>query len=101
MRPDRFDHALGRHCAARAEIGRAKDRHIGNGAGMLDEISDATRTLNVEPNISGELQIVSLTYNRRTSRFDAMIDLPSSTALHWQTTHYAGSAIETIDAVTA
>ena len=41
MRPDRLDHALGRHRAARAEIGRAKDRHIGDGAGMLDEIADA------------------------------------------------------------
>jgi hypothetical protein len=41
VRLDRFDHALGGHCAAGAEIGRAKDRHIGDRAGMLDEIADA------------------------------------------------------------
>ena len=73
---------------------------LGEARNIAVEFDRDARTLNVEPNISGELQIVSLTYNRRTSRFDAMIDLPSSTALHWQTTHYAGSAIETVDAVT-
>ena len=40
VRPDRFDHALGRHRAAGAEIGRAEDRHLGDGPGILDEIAD-------------------------------------------------------------
>ena len=41
MRPDRLDHALGGHRAAGAEIGCTEDRHIGDRAGMLDEIADA------------------------------------------------------------
>jgi flagella basal body P-ring formation protein FlgA len=73
---------------------------LGEARNISVEFDRDARTLNVEPNISGELQVMSLAYNRRTSRFDATIDLPSSTALHWQTTHYAGSAIETIEAVT-
>jgi flagellar basal body P-ring formation protein FlgA len=73
---------------------------LGEARNIAVEFDRDARALNVEPNISGELQVMSLTYNRRTSRFDATIDLPSSTALHWQTTHYAGSAIETVDAVT-
>jgi flagellar basal body P-ring formation protein FlgA len=73
---------------------------LGEARNITVEFDRDARALNVEPNISGDLQVLSLSYNRRTSRFDATIDLPSSTALHWQTTHYAGSAIETVDAVT-
>jgi flagella basal body P-ring formation protein FlgA len=73
---------------------------LGDARNITVEFDRETRTLNVEPNIAGELQIVSLSYNRRTSRFDATIDLPSSTALHWQVTRYTGTAIETVEAVT-
>jgi flagella basal body P-ring formation protein FlgA len=73
---------------------------LGEARNIAVEFDRDARTLNVEPNISGELQVMSLTYNRRRSRFDATIDLPSSSALHWQATHYTGSAIETVDAVT-
>ena len=64
------------------------------------EFDRDVHTLNVEPTITGELVVASLSYNRRTARFDATIDLPSSTALHWQATRYAGTAIETVEAVT-
>jgi len=73
---------------------------LGDARTISVEFDRDARTLSVEPNIAGELQVLSLTYNRHTSRFEATIDLPSSTALHWQTTHYAGSAIETVNAVT-
>jgi flagella basal body P-ring formation protein FlgA len=84
-----------------AAIAKALESQYGLGGArnISVEFDRDARTLNVEPNISGELQVMSLTYNRRTSRFDATIDLPSSAALHWQTTHYAGSAIETVEAV--
>jgi flagellar basal body P-ring formation protein FlgA len=72
---------------------------LGEARNIAVEFDRDARTLNVEPNISGDLAVVSLSYNRRTSRFDATIDLPSSTALHLQATHYAGSAIETVEAV--
>jgi flagellar basal body P-ring formation protein FlgA len=82
-------------------IAKALESQYGLGAArnITVEFDREVRTLNVEPNISGELQIGSLSYNRRTSRFEAAIDLPSSTALHWQATHYAGTAIETVEAV--
>jgi len=85
-----------------ARIAKALESQYGLGEArnIAVEFDRDARTLNVEPNISGELEVVSLSYNRRTSRFDATIDLPSSTALHWQATHYSGTAIETVDAVT-
>lgn len=84
-----------------ARIAKALESQYGLGEArdIAVEFDRDARTLNVESNISGELQVVSLSYNRRTSRFDATIDLPSSAALHWQTTHYTGTAIQTVDAV--
>jgi flagella basal body P-ring formation protein FlgA len=73
---------------------------LGEAHNITVEFDRDVHTLNVEPTITGELAVVSLSYNRRTSRFDATIDLPSSTALRWQATHYAGTAIETVEAVT-
>jgi flagellar basal body P-ring formation protein FlgA len=64
------------------------------------EFDRELRTLNVEPNLTGELQILALSYNPRTTRFDVILDLPSSAALHGQPTHFTGTAIETIDALT-
>lgn len=84
-----------------ARIAKALESQYGLGEArnIAVEFDRDAHTLNVEANIAGDLQIVSLSYNRRTSRFDATIDLPSSTALHWQTTHYAGTAVETVEAV--
>ncbi len=73
---------------------------LGAARDITVEFDRDAHTLNVEPNISGELQVVSLSYNRRTSRFDATIDLPSSAAVHWQATRYTGTAIETVEAMT-
>ena len=73
---------------------------LGEARNITIEFDRDARTLNVEPNVTDELQIVSLSYNRRNSRFDAVIDLPSSSVLHWQSTRYTGTAVETIDVVT-
>jgi flagellar basal body P-ring formation protein FlgA len=73
---------------------------LGEARNITVEFDRDPRTLNVEPNVTEELQIVSLSYNKRSSRFEAVIDLPSSNALHWQTTRYGGTAVETVDAVT-
>src|SRR5262249_25046822 len=40
---------------------------LGEARNISVEFDRDARTLNVEPNISGELQVMSLTYNRRTS----------------------------------
>ena len=41
VRQHRLDHAARRHAAGLAEVGRAEDRHVGRGAGVLDEIANA------------------------------------------------------------
>jgi flagella basal body P-ring formation protein FlgA len=73
---------------------------LGEAGNITIEFDRDARTLNVEPNLTDELQIVSLSYNRRSSRFDVTIDLPASSVLHWQATRYTGTAVETIDVVT-
>jgi flagella basal body P-ring formation protein FlgA len=67
---------------------------------ILVEFDREVHTLNVEPTATGELQVLTLTYNSRTSRFDVTLDLPSSAALRKQATRFTGMAIETIDTVT-
>jgi flagellar basal body P-ring formation protein FlgA len=57
------------------------------------------RTLQVEPSATGELQVLALSYDPRTTRFDITFDLPESVALHRQPARYTGSAIETIAAI--
>ena len=41
MRPYRIGDAAGRNGAALAEVGGAKDRYVGDRAGVLDQIADA------------------------------------------------------------
>ena len=57
------------------------------------------RTLQVEPNATGELQVLALSYDPRTTRFDVTFDLPDSVALRGEPARYTGTAIETVDAV--
>jgi flagella basal body P-ring formation protein FlgA len=57
------------------------------------------RNLQVEPDATGELQVLGLTYDPRTTRFDVTFDLPSSAALHRQPARYTGTALETVPAV--
>jgi flagellar basal body P-ring formation protein FlgA len=73
---------------------------FGAAANILVEFDRDVRTLNVEPNITGDLQVVSLSYNPRSARFDVTFDLPSSLALRWQSTRFTGTAVETIEAIT-
>src|SRR5258708_6912162 len=58
------------------------------------------RNLQVEPDAAGELQVLGLTYDPRSARFDVTFDLPSSVTLHRQPARYTGTAMETIPAVT-
>jgi flagellar basal body P-ring formation protein FlgA len=57
------------------------------------------RTTQVEPGAVGQLQVLSLNYDPRSTRFDATLDLPSSAALHRQPLRLTGTAIETIPSV--
>jgi flagella basal body P-ring formation protein FlgA len=84
-----------------ARIAKAMEGQYGLGEArnIAVEFDRDVRTLNVEPTVTGELQVVSLNYNRRTARFDVTFDLPASAALRWQPMRYTGTAIETVDAV--
>jgi flagellar basal body P-ring formation protein FlgA len=57
------------------------------------------RTLQVEPTVTGNLQVLALAYDPRTTRFDVTFDLPSSVELRRQSARYTGTAIETADTV--
>ncbi len=72
---------------------------FGNARNILINFDGDVRTLQVEPNVTGELQVLALSYDPRTTRFDVTFDLPESVALHRQPARYTGSAIETIDAI--
>jgi flagellar basal body P-ring formation protein FlgA len=84
-----------------ARVAKALEGQYGFGQArnIAVEFDRDVRTLNVEPNVSGELQVVSLTYSRRSARFDVTFDLPASAAMRWQSMRYSGTAIETVDAI--
>jgi flagella basal body P-ring formation protein FlgA len=85
-----------------ARISQALSGHFG-----LGETRNVTvyfdrdiHNLQVEPDATGELQVLGLTYDPRTTRFDVTFDLPSSATLHRQPARYTGTALETVPAVT-
>ncbi len=84
-----------------ARIAQALSGHYGLGEArnILLNFERAVHTLQVEPSATGELQVLALNYDPRTSRFDVTLDLPSSRELHRQPPRFTGTAIETIDAV--
>jgi len=72
---------------------------LGAARNILVQFDRDARTLHVEPAATGELQVLAVAYNPRTTRFDITFDLPSSAALHRQTTRFTGVAYETVDAL--
>ena len=51
---------------------------------ILVRLDGGVRTLQVEPDATGELQVIALSYDPRTTRFDVTFDLPTSAVLHQQ-----------------
>jgi flagellar basal body P-ring formation protein FlgA len=72
---------------------------LGDAHNIYVTFDHEVRTLEVEPNATGELQVVALSYEPRTSRFDITLDLPASAALRRQSARFTGTAIETVDDV--
>jgi flagellar basal body P-ring formation protein FlgA len=72
---------------------------FGEARNIFVRLDGDVRTLQVEPDVTGELQVISLAYDPRSTRFDMTFDLPSSPELHRQAARYTGTAIETMDAV--
>jgi flagellar basal body P-ring formation protein FlgA len=72
---------------------------FGDAHNILVTFDRDVRTLQVEPNITGELQVQSLSYDPHTSHFDVTLGLPSSMEMRRQATHYTGTATATVDAL--
>lgn len=85
-----------------ARVSRALSGHFGLGEARNVSVyfDRDIRDLQVEPDATGELQVLGLTYDPRTTRFDVTFDLPSSASLHRQPARYTGTALETVPAVT-
>jgi flagella basal body P-ring formation protein FlgA len=85
-----------------ARISQALSGHfsLGEARNVTVYFDRDIRALQVEPDATGELQVLSLTYDPRTTRFDVTFDLPSSASLHRQPARYTGTAMETVPAVT-
>ncbi len=82
-------------------IAQALSGHLGLGeARNISVYFDRdVRSLQVEPEATGDLQVLNLTYDPRSTRFDVIFDLASSPTLHRQPAHFTGTALETIPAV--
>src|SRR5262249_24966236 len=81
-----------------ARVAQALSGQSGLGAARNIQVTfdRDVRTLQVEPNVTGELQVVALNYDPRNSRFDVTFDLPSSVEIRRQAARFTGNAIETI-----
>jgi flagella basal body P-ring formation protein FlgA len=73
---------------------------FGDAHNILVAFDHDVRTLQVEPDAAGELQVLSVAYDPRSTRFDVTLGLPSSAEMRKQNNHYIGTAIATVDALT-
>jgi flagella basal body P-ring formation protein FlgA len=85
-----------------ARIAQALSGHFGMGEARNVTVyfDRDIRALQVEPDATGDLQVLGLTYDPRTTRFDVTFELTSSATLHRQPARYTGTALETVPAVT-
>jgi flagella basal body P-ring formation protein FlgA len=88
-----------REISARIAQALSEQYGFGDARNILINFDGDVRTLQVESNVTGELQVLALAYDPHTTRFDVTFDLPESIELHRQPARYTGTAIETIDAI--
>jgi flagellar basal body P-ring formation protein FlgA len=72
---------------------------LGDARNVAVNFDHDVRSLQVEPDALGQLQVIGLAYDPRTTRFDVTFDLPQSAELHRHPARFTGSAFETIAAV--
>ena len=72
---------------------------LGDARDIAVNFDREVRTLHVEPDATGALQVVGLNYDPRTTRFNVTFDLPASAELHRHPARFTGTAFETIAAV--
>ncbi len=88
-----------REISARIAQALAGQYGFGNAHDILINFDGDVRTLQVEPNATGELRVLALSYDPRSTRFDVTFDMPESMALQRQPARYTGTAIETVNAL--
>lgn len=86
--------------SARIAAALAGQYGLGTADNVEVDFDRAVHGLYVEPTVTGELQVVSLAYDPRTTRFDVTLDLPMSSAARSQQTRFTGTAFETRPAIT-
>jgi flagellar basal body P-ring formation protein FlgA len=80
--------------------GLAGQYGFGDAHNILVNFDRDVRTLQVEPGLTGELQVVSMSFDPRTAHFDVTFGVQSSVEMRRQSTHYTGTATATVDALT-
>jgi flagella basal body P-ring formation protein FlgA len=88
-----------REISARIALALSGQYGFGDARNILINFDGDVRTLQVESNVTGELQVLALAYDPHTTRFDVTFDLPESIELHRHPARYTGTATETIDAI--
>ncbi len=88
-----------RDISARIAQALAGQYGFGNARDILINFDGDVRTLQVEPNATGELRMLALSYDPRSTRFDVTFDMPDSMALQRQPARYIGTAVETVNAI--
>ena len=88
-----------REISARIAQALAGQYGFGKARDILVNFDGDVRTLQVEPNATGELRVLALSYDPRSTRFDVTFDMPDSIALQRQPARYTGTAIATVNAI--
>lgn len=85
-----------------ARIARALEGQYGLGEARSIAVNfdHAVRTLHVEADAGGDLELADLSYDPRTTRFAVTFDLPSSAIMHRFAPRYTGTAVAMADVVT-
>lgn len=77
----------------------AGQRGLADAADLSLTLDQTLRTLQVEPSLTGELQVARLTYDPRSTRFSIALDLPGSAILSRAPLTVSGSAVQTAETV--
>jgi len=72
---------------------------LGKASDIAVNFDHEVRTLQVEPNVTGTLQVLNLSCDPHTTRFDVTFDLPASAELHHHPARFTGTAFDTVAAV--
>lgn len=78
----------------------AKRYEFANTADLTVTFDSHMKPLQIEPNVTDAPKIGNITYDPRTNRFDATIDMPGSMKLRRNPVRLTGTLVETVEVVT-